>query len=67
MDVLIDVEGKDPVPNVVSIDTIVRFGPRSNGSGTYIRLTDGNSIEVIDPFDEIKKVVLTAEAKKGQG
>lgn len=39
------------VKNAVNVDAIVRFGPR--GTGSYIRLIDGNSIEVADSFEEM--------------
>jgi hypothetical protein len=56
----ITLEGKQ-IDNIANIDTIVRVGPR--GSGSYIKFLDGNSIDVVDSFQEIAEVLLKAQGK----
>jgi len=62
MDVQIEVEGQPSVENIVNTEHIVRVGPR-HPSGSYIRLADGTAINVTDPFEEIKHVVLKAQSQ----
>jgi hypothetical protein len=56
--VKINVPGQSSVDNVVNTDTIVRFGPR--GDGSYMRFVDGSSIELLDAYveliEEIQKI-----------
>ncbi len=61
MDVEIEVVGREPVKNVINTEAIIRFGPRLNG--TYVRLVDGSSIDVLDSFEEILQAVLKAQSK----
>jgi hypothetical protein len=63
MDILIEVEGSAPVKNAINVDQIVRFGPRTP-HGSYIKMSNGDSLQVLDPYDEILHTVLTAETKK---
>lgn len=69
MDVKVHVPADGHVPehtvdNVVNIDTIVRIGRLLNGC--YIKTMDGNSIEVVDKFEEVVRVCLQADAKGNQ-
>lgn len=62
MNVSVHIENKPSVPNVLNIDTIVRYG--ANPTGSYIRTVDGLSINVDDSVDEISAVILKAQASE---
>jgi len=55
------VEYGKQVDNLVNIDTIVRVAPK--GQGSFIKLLDGTSIDVVDSFQEIAAVLLQAQGK----
>ena len=46
-------KGYDPVDNIVNVDNIVRFGPRDNGTKSYMRFVDGNSLDLLDAFPQL--------------
>lgn len=59
------VEGGTAAEIVVNTDTISRFGAVS-GDVTYLKFSDGSSIHVREPMQEIIDVVLEADAKKAK-
>ena len=61
MTVEIKVEDKI-ISNIINIETIVRFGPRLDGS-SYMRFVDGSTVELADSFDSITQAILKAQGK----
>lgn len=60
--VTLSIPGSQSVPNAINTAMIVRIGRKE--SGAYIRLVDGNSVDVTDSFESVCQEFLRAEAKQ---
>jgi hypothetical protein len=49
------------VDNLINVDTIVRIGPRANGS-SYMRFVDGSSVDLVDNFLQLKSELTKAKS-----
>lgn len=58
----IELTSTDNSPMMFNINNIMYFFPMTDGS-TKIRRVDGNTLDVLNPYDEIK--IKIAEALKG--
>jgi hypothetical protein len=56
--VKIDVEGR-PVNNIINVDTVVRFGPRPDGS--YMKLLDGSTVDLLDTYPQLIEALIKAK------
>lgn len=50
--------------HVINVDEVVRFSPL--GTGTFIEMTSGSQLALIDSFESLKQVVMQADAKKAK-
>lgn len=62
------VTDRDGCDWVINIDHVVRFASmgKQEGSGTFVEMSTGTRLNLVDSYDSLKQVVLHADAKKAK-